>query len=61
LVWAAAGTSIMGNQEVELYLAMSVFPIFMLPIITRWALANALSLTRIPGLTHLPVTGAHKY
>ncbi len=53
LVWAAAGTSIMGNQEVELYLAMSVFPIFMLPILTRWMLANASSLTLTPELdTH---------
>jgi predicted Na+-dependent transporter len=36
LVWAAAGASLMGHQKVELYLAMSVFPIFMLPALTRW-------------------------
>ncbi len=39
LVWAAAGASLMGHQKVELYLAMSVFPIFMLPALTKWPIA----------------------
>ncbi|MFN3689035.1 hypothetical protein [Salinarimonas sp.] len=42
LVWAAAGTSVVGVQGVELYLAMSVFPIFMMPALTRGLVARLL-------------------
>lgn len=35
LAWAAMGASLTGQQQVELYLAASVFPIFMLPALTR--------------------------
>jgi predicted Na+-dependent transporter len=35
LAWAAAGPSLLAYPQVELYLAMSVFPIFMLPALTR--------------------------
>jgi predicted Na+-dependent transporter len=42
LVWAAAGASLVGHPEVELYLAMSVFPIFMMPALTRWPVAQLL-------------------
>lgn len=42
LAWAAAGASLMGQEQVELYLAMSVFPIFMLPALTRRAVAALL-------------------
>lgn len=39
LAWAAAGSSLMAYPQVELYLAMSVFPIFMLPALSRWPVA----------------------
>jgi BASS family bile acid:Na+ symporter len=42
LVWAAAGASLMAAPKVELYLAMSVFPIFMMPALTRWTVAQLL-------------------
>jgi predicted Na+-dependent transporter len=42
LVWAAAGASLVGAPEVELYLAMSVFPIFMMPALTRRIIAQLL-------------------
>ena len=35
LVWAAAAPALAGHPGVELFLAMSVFPIFMLPLATR--------------------------
>ena len=35
LIWAAAGASIADQPQIELFLAMSVFPIFMLPAIQR--------------------------
>lgn len=35
LAWAAVGAGLAGQQQVELYLAASVFPIFMLPALTR--------------------------
>ena len=35
LVWAAAGSSLFAEPRVELYLAMSVFPIFMLPALSK--------------------------
>ena len=38
LVWAAAGPMLLAHPEAELYLAMSVFPIFMLPAAMRWML-----------------------
>jgi len=45
LVWAALGTSLVDAPMVELYLAMSVFPIFMMPVLTRriiaWLLRQA--------------------
>jgi predicted Na+-dependent transporter len=44
LAWAAAGSSLMPYPQVELYLAMSVFPIFMLPALTRWPVAWMLRL-----------------
>ena len=43
LAWAAAGSSLAGNQQVELYLAMSVFPIFMLPLLERRLIERMLS------------------
>ncbi len=42
LVWAAAGPSLVHAPEVELYLAMSVFPIFMMPALSRWTVARLL-------------------
>jgi hypothetical protein len=35
LVWAAAAPALALQPEVELFVAMSVFPIFMLPLVTR--------------------------
>jgi len=35
LIWAAAGASIAAHPVIEAYLAMSVFPIFMLPAATK--------------------------
>jgi predicted Na+-dependent transporter len=42
LVWAAAGASLVEAPKVELYLAMSVFPIFMMPVLTRRIIARLL-------------------
>jgi predicted Na+-dependent transporter len=42
LAWAAASASLMGQQQVELYFAASVLPIFMLPALTRPAVARLL-------------------
>jgi predicted Na+-dependent transporter len=42
LAWAAASASLIGQQQVELYLAASVLPIFMLPALTRPAVARML-------------------
>jgi predicted Na+-dependent transporter len=42
LVWAAAGASLVEAPKVELYLAMSVFPIFMMPVLTRWTITQLL-------------------
>jgi ACR3 family arsenite transporter len=42
LIWAAAGSSLMEYPQVELYLAMSVFPIFMLPALSRWPVTRML-------------------
>jgi predicted Na+-dependent transporter len=39
LVWAAAGSSLVGQHQVELYLAASVLPIFMLPALSRRVIA----------------------
>jgi len=36
LAWAAAGAGLLNHPGVELYLAMSVLPIFMLPAPSRW-------------------------
>ena len=41
LVWAAAAPFLAGHPGVELFLAMSVFPIFVLPLATRRLLAAA--------------------
>jgi dienelactone hydrolase len=38
LIWAAATPFLAGHPGVELFLAMSVFPIFILPAPTRWLL-----------------------
>ena len=38
LIWAAAGAGLAEQPEAELYVAMSVFPIFMLPAATAWLL-----------------------
>jgi predicted Na+-dependent transporter len=46
LVWAAASASLIGQQQVELYLAASVLPIFMLPALTRPAVARMLRSSR---------------
>lgn len=40
LAWAAASASLLGQQQVELYLAASVLPIFMLPALTRPVVAR---------------------
>ena len=40
LVWAAAAPFLEGHASVELFLAMSVFPIFMLPAVTQRVLAS---------------------
>jgi hypothetical protein len=42
LAWAAAGPGLMAYPEVELFLAMSVFPIFMLPALSRWPVTRLL-------------------
>lgn len=41
LVWAAAAPVLAGHPGVELFLAMAVFPIFILPLATRRLLAAA--------------------
>ena len=46
LAWAAASASLMGQPQVELYLAASVLPIFMLPALTRPAVAWLLRASR---------------
>lgn len=38
LIWAAAAPFVASHPQVELYLAMSVFPIFMLPLATQFLL-----------------------
>ena len=35
LVWAAASSLLVAHPDAELFLAMSVFPIFMLPLVTK--------------------------
>lgn len=47
LVWAAAGPSLAGAPDVELFLAASVFPIFMLPALTRRAIGWMLQPRRL--------------
>jgi predicted Na+-dependent transporter len=54
LAWAAASASLMGQQQVELYLAASVLPIFMLPALTRPVVARLLR----SGRSALIATGA---
>jgi BASS family bile acid:Na+ symporter len=41
LIWVAAGASLSGHQHIELLLAMSLLPIFMLPALSRWVEATA--------------------
>lgn len=36
LIWAAIGSGLSGHPGVELYLAASVVPIFVLPVFSRW-------------------------
>jgi predicted Na+-dependent transporter len=38
LMWVAAGTSLSGQPHIELLLAMSLLPIFMLPAASNWLL-----------------------
>src|SRR3954447_23673641 len=45
LIWAAAGPSLQVHPGVELYLAMSVFPIFMLPLFSQAVISHLLALT----------------
>jgi bile acid:Na+ symporter, BASS family len=42
LIWAAVGEDLLAHPEVELYLAMSLLPIFVLPAATRWIIARSL-------------------
>jgi predicted Na+-dependent transporter len=53
LAWAAASASLIGQQQVELYLAASVLPIFMRPALTRpvvaWLLRSSPSALIAPG------------
>ena len=35
LIWAAIGSALAGHPKIELYLAMSVIPIFVLPVLSR--------------------------
>jgi predicted Na+-dependent transporter len=50
LVWAAAGPSLAGAPDVELFLAASVFPIFMLPALSRRPIVWMLRPRRLPRL-----------
>jgi predicted Na+-dependent transporter len=49
LAWAAAGAGLLDHPRVELYLAMSVFPIFMLPAPSRWLVKRLMA--SVPSLT----------
>ena len=42
LIWAALGPALSGHPDVELFLAMSVFPIFVMPLATRWLITRML-------------------
>ncbi|MGF9764379.1 hypothetical protein AAII07_55710 [Microvirga sp. 0TCS3.31] len=57
LAWAAAGSSLAGYPQVELYLAMSVFPIFMLPALTRWPVTRMLRL-KVPAVLTGPAAAS---
>lgn len=50
LVWAAAGPLLIAHADAELFLAMSVFPIFMLPVVTKQLMKVFL---RVPILNRL--------
>jgi predicted Na+-dependent transporter len=52
LAWAAAGASLLDHPRVELYLAMSVLPIFVLPAPSRWLVRRLLD-----GAPSLPIQG----
>ena len=45
-----------GNQQVELYLAMSVFPIFVLPLLERWPIEQILRVNQVPLTASRPQT-----
>jgi predicted Na+-dependent transporter len=48
LVMAAAGAGLAKHQHVELFLAMSMFPIFMLPTATKWLFDRPIVANRAP-------------
>ncbi|MFL5254978.1 MAG: hypothetical protein ACJ8AI_19210 [Rhodopila sp.] len=52
LAWAASGSMLVGHPRIELYMAMSVLPIFLLPAFWRWAMRSAAR--RIPSLRDAP-------
>jgi BASS family bile acid:Na+ symporter len=54
LVWAAAAPALAEHPGVELFLAMSVFPIFILPLVTRRLLA-AVDWARAPATPPVPM------
>jgi BASS family bile acid:Na+ symporter len=43
LIWAAIGPDLLTHPQAELYLAMSVFPIFIMPAATRWLIGRLLA------------------
>jgi predicted Na+-dependent transporter len=54
LVWAAAAPFLADHPAVELFLAMSVFPIFMLPAATQRVFATLLSVAGAGALAPVP-------
>jgi BASS family bile acid:Na+ symporter len=59
LTWAAAGSSLVAHPQIELYLAMSVFPIFMLPALSRWPVARLLDSRPHTPLMNSSPSGEH--
>ena len=58
LVWAAAAPALAGHPGVELFLAMSVFPIFILPLATRrlFAAVERAAAAPVPAAPPRPAT-----
>jgi hypothetical protein len=58
LVWAAAAPTLAGHPGVELFLAMSVFPIFVLPLATRrlFAAVERAAAAAVPAAPPRPAT-----